>query len=194
MSMNSDQRDCQIEQIASYLDGELDTAACLLFEGHVKECSLCAAELAGQRRLLGTLDSVLSRGSDLPLPTNFARIVATHAESDMSGMRERRERGRALRLCVLLAAASLALLGVATREFVFNFVLAVGRPIATVFDLVWTTIGDAVTGFTVISRVLTKSFLRGSQLGALLGFVLLALAVLLLSRLIASYHRTRFSE
>jgi anti-sigma factor RsiW len=194
MSMNNEQRDCQIEQIASYLDGELDTAARLVFESHIKECSLCAAELAGQRRLLGALDSVLSRGSDLPLPTNFARIVATNAESDMSGMRERREGGRALRLCAVLAATSLALLGLATRVFVFNLVLTVGRPIAAVFDLVWTTIGDAVTSFTVILRVLGKSFLPGSQLEGLLGFALLALAVLLLSRLIASYHRTRFIE
>lgn len=194
MSVNNPQRDCQIEQIASYLDGELDTAARLVFEAHIGECLLCAAELAGQRRLLGALDSVLSRGSDLPLPTNFARIVATNAESDMSGMRERREGGRALRLCALLALAALALLGMATRVFVFNFVLTVGRPIAAVVDLAWTTIGDALTGFTVISRVLGKSLLPGSQLEGLFGFVLLALAVLLLSRLIVSYHRTRFIE
>ena len=62
------------------------------------------------------------------------------------------------------------------------------------FDLVWTTIGDAVTGATVISRVLSKSFLPGSQLEGMLGFALLALAALLLSRLIASYHRTPFIE
>jgi hypothetical protein len=188
--MNTDQRECQIEQIASYLDGELDGTASLLFEGHVKECSCCARELAEQRRLLGALDSVLSRTSDLPLPTNFARIVATHAESDMSGMRERSERGRALLLCAILAVASLALLGVATRAYVFNFVRKIGRPIAVVLDLSWTTSYDAVTGLTVISRVLSKSFVPGS----LAGFLLLALAVLLLSRLIGSYHRTRLIE
>jgi hypothetical protein len=188
--MNNDQRDCQLEQIASYLDGELDSAASSLFEGHVRECSRCASELGEQRRLLGALDSVLSRSSDLPLPKNFARIVATHAESDMSGMRERGERGRALRLCAILAAASLALLGVATRAYVFNFVRKIGRPIAVVLDLFWNTIYDAVTGLAVISRVLSKSFVPGS----LAGFLLLALAVLLLSRLIASYHRTRLIE
>lgn len=192
--MNTDQRDCQIEQIASYLDGELDHAACLLFEAHLKECARCANELTGQRRLLGALDSVLSSGSDLPLPKNFARIVATHAESDMSGLRERREHGRALQLCALLAAASLTLLGVAARAYVLNFALAVGRPITAVFDLVWTTIYDAATSFAIISRVLSKTFAPGSQLDGLLAFILLALAVLLLSRLIASYHRTRFIQ
>ena len=188
--MNTDQRDCQIEQIASYLDGELDSAASLLFEGHVKECSRCAAELGEQRRLLGALDSVLSRSSALPLPRNFAHVVATHAESDMSGMRGRRERGRALRWCAILAAASFALLGVATRAYVFNFMRKIGRPIAVVLDLFWTTIYDAVTGLAVISRVLSKSFVPGS----LAGFLLLALAVLLLSRLISNYHRTRLID
>lgn len=192
MSMNTDQRDCQIEQIASYLDGELDHAECLLFETHLKECSCCAAELAGQRSLLGALDSVLSTGSDLPLPKNFARIVATHAESDMSGLRERSEHGLALRLCAVLAAASLALLGVAARAYVIGFVLAVGRPVTAVFGLVWTTFYDAATGFTIISRVLSKSFAPGSQVEALLAFILLAFAVLVLTRLIANYHRTRF--
>jgi anti-sigma factor RsiW len=187
-----DQRDCQVEQIASYLDGELDHAECLLFEAHLKECSSCAAELSGQRSLLGALDSVLSTGSDLPLPKNFARIVATHAESDMSGMRERSEHRRALRLCAVLVAASLALLGVAARTYVISLVLGVGRPITAVFDLVWSTIYDAATGFTIISRVLSKSFAPGSQVEGLVAFFLLALAVLLLSRLIASYHRTRF--
>lgn len=194
MGMNTDERDCQISQIACYLDGELDSVECLLFEAHIKECSLCAAELTGQRRLLGALDSVLSASSDLPLPKNFARIVATHAESDMSGLRERSEPGRALRLCALLVVASLALLGLAARAYVFDFALAIGRPITAVFDLVWTSIYDAATSFTIVSRVLSKGFLPGSPLEGLLAFILLALAVLLLSRLISSYHRTRFIE
>jgi len=161
-----------------------------MFEGHLKECARCAAQLGEQRRLLGALDSVLSRSSDLPLPQDFARIVATRAESDMSGMRERGERGRALRLCAILAAAAMALLGVATRAHVLNFVRKIGRPIAAVLDLLWATIYDAVTGLAVISRVLSKSFVPSS----LAGFLMLALAVLLLSRLIWSYHRTRFIE
>src|SRR6267142_439926 len=109
MERMNTQRECQIEQIAAYLDGELDDALGSRFEAHIRECSTCGAELIEQRRLLCALDSVLSRGSELPLPTNFARIVAARAESDMSGVRERCEHGRALRLCLILAAASFAL-------------------------------------------------------------------------------------
>src|SRR5436189_3533035 len=113
-SMNTQQRDCHSEHIAAYLDGELPDAPQLLFEAHIKECSDCSAELLEQRRLLCALDSALSRGPNLPLPKNFARIVAARAESDMSGVRERREHGRALRLCLMLASGAFALLGVAT--------------------------------------------------------------------------------
>lgn len=194
MTVNTEMRDCQSEQIAAYLDGELDDAARLPFEAHLKECSACGAELVEQRRLLCALDSVLSRGSDLPLPANFARMVAAHAESDMSGVREHREHGRALRLCVLLTVASLALLGVAARVLVFGFARNLGRLVAAVFDLVWTTSYDAVTGLRVLSRVLSKGFIPDSQLVSVLGFLLLALAVLLLSHLITSYHRTRLIE
>ena len=193
-SMNTYQRDCQIEQIAAYLDGELNDAPRLLFESHVIECSDCSAELFEQRRLLCALDSALSSGSDLPLPKNFARIVAARAESDMSGVRERREHGRALRLCLLLGAGAFALLGVATSAFILNFARRIARPVSTVADLVGTTVYDAVTGLSVISRVLTRDFVPGSNLVGFLEFFFLALAVFLLSRLIANYHRTHLIE
>ena len=184
-----DQRDCQTDEIASYLDNELDGAALTQFEGHLGVCARCRDELSDQRRLLGTLHAALNQTSELSLPTNFAHVVAVNAESDMRGVRARREHGRALRLGALLAFASLALLGVATRTYVLGFARAAWRPFAIVLDLVWTTMYDAVTGLIVISRVISKGIFPESQLVGLLGFLLLALAILLLSRLITSYHR-----
>ena len=139
-----DQRNCQTDQIASYLDDELDDAALITFEAHLKECFHCKAELAEQRGLLGTLNSAFGHGSDLKLPGDFARIITAHAESDMSGVRGHREHQRALRWCAILSAASLALLGVTTRAYVVGVVRAVGRPVSVVLDLTWTTIYDAV--------------------------------------------------
>jgi anti-sigma factor RsiW len=188
------ERNCQIELIGSYLDDELDAAALAQFEAHLKDCVRCKAELAEQRRLLGTLDSFLNHASSLSLPTNFARVVAAHAESDMSGVRKRKEPGRALRLCALLALASLAFLGMAARGFVFDSARKVGRPLAVVIEMVWNTSYDAITGLMVISRVVSRSFLPASHLVGLLGFLLLMMAVLLLSHLIASYHRTSLIE
>jgi len=194
MNMNSDQRDCQGEQIAAYLDGELDDAVRLLFEAHARECPDCGIQVAEQRRLLCQLDLVLSRGSDLPLPINFAQIVTAHAQSDMSGVRRRGEHGRAFRICVILAAASLALLGVAARTLVVNFARSVVRPVSVIFDLLWTTVYDAVSGLAIVSRVLSQGLVPNSRLEGTLEFVLLALGVLLLSRLIAGYHRTRLVQ
>jgi hypothetical protein len=53
----------------------------------------------------------------------------------------------------------------------------------------WTAFYDAAVSVTVISRVVSrKVFFESGNFGVLL--VLLALAVLLLSRLISNYHRT----
>jgi predicted anti-sigma-YlaC factor YlaD len=193
-SNNTHQGDCPSEQIAAYLDGELNEAPRLLFEAHLRECSGCSTELLEQRRLLCALDSVLSSGADLPLPKNFTRIVAARAESDMSGVRERREHRQALRLCLILGAAAFALLGMATSEFIFSLALRIARSVATVADLAGTSFYDALTGLSVISRVLSRDFVPGSSFTAILDFFLLALAVFLLSRLIANYHRTRLIE
>src|SRR3989442_445627 len=126
MNASTDNLFCQSEQIAAYLDGELDGNSSTLLENHLKECSRCAAELTEQRQLLCAFDSALEQSGELPLPKDFAQIVAVHAESDMSGVRKRAEHKRALRYCAVLAAASFALLGATAGNLVFG----VGRAIA----------------------------------------------------------------
>ncbi|HXD31399.1 MAG TPA: zf-HC2 domain-containing protein [Pyrinomonadaceae bacterium] len=189
-----DQSNCQIDQIASYLDDELDGVALSQFKAHLIECPRCRAELADQQRLLGTLNAALTNKSELSLPPNFARVVAAHAESDMSGMRTSTEHRRAFQWCAILAVASVALLGVAARTYLANLLRTVARPASIAVDLVWTTIYDAVTGLVVISRVISKGFVPGSSLVRLFGFLLLGFAVLVLSRLISNYHRTRLID
>jgi predicted anti-sigma-YlaC factor YlaD len=194
MKASTDNLVCQSEQIAAYLDGELDGNSSTLLEEHLKECSRCTAELTEQRQLLCAFDSALGQSGELPLPKDFAQIVAAHAESDMSGVRERAEHKRALGYCALLAAASLALLGAASSSLVFGVGRAIVHKVSGVFDLVWTTAYDAVAGMAVISRVVSKGFIPPSHVAGFVVSLLLVLAVVLLSRLIASYHRTRLSE
>jgi hypothetical protein len=194
MSASTNKCGCQSEQIAAYLDGELDDSACAQLEAHHEECSPCATELTEQRRLLCAFDSALGQGGELPLPKDFARIVAAHATSDMRGVRDRAEHKRALRYCALLALASFALLGAASTTLVFGVGRAFVNRIGGVFDLVWMTVYDAVAGMTVVLRVVSKRFVPESHLAGFVAFLLLALAVVLLSRLIASYHRARFVD
>jgi len=194
MSATNDKLNCQGDQIAAYLDGELDDIVGALLEEHLRQCPTCSAELAEQRLLLRTLDSTFCRASSLPLPTDFARVVAARAESDMSGVRDRHENRLALRLCVGLAFTAFVLMGVASSKVV----LGVGRrlfgQVAGVFDLVWTTMYDAVAGLMIVSRMLGKGFIPGSLLTGFVALLLLGIALLLLSRLIANYHRTRLIE
>lgn len=194
MNASNNKLSCQRDQIAAYLDGELDAVVCALLEEHLKLCSACSAELADQRLLLCTLASTFGSASNLPLPTDFARLVAARAESDMSGVRDRREHRLALRLCAALAITAFALLGVASSKVVLHFVGQLIGHVAGVFDLGWTAAYDAVAGLTIVSRMLSKVFIPGSLLVGLIVFLLLGLVLLLLSRLIAHHNRTRLVD
>ncbi|CAN5778570.1 MAG: hypothetical protein H0T77_15135 [Pyrinomonadaceae bacterium] len=186
--MNNGNQLCQEEQIAAYLDGELDAFAGALFEQHFLECRLCNAELNAQRLFLRELDAALTLAPDLPVPSNFAQIVAARAESDMSGVRDGGEHKRALRFCVILALASFALLGAAASKAVVFSGRTVANQIFGLFGLLWTTLADAVMGLTVISRVISGGLIAESPFAGLAA-LLLALGVVLLSILISSYHK-----
>jgi len=179
---------CQGEQIAAYIDGELDTSANELFEQHLVECRACNAELNAQRLFMCELDATLTQAPDLPVPSNFAQIVAARAESDMSGVRDGREHKRAFRFCLILAFASFALLGAAAGKAVFFGGRTAANQIFGIFGLVWTTLYDAAVGLAVISRVISDGLVPESPFAGLAALVL-ALAIVLLSILISSYHR-----
>ena len=189
-------RACPREEIAAYLDGELDADARSVFETHLKECHTCSAELQEQRRLLCALDFALgARDGGLPLPQNFAQIVAAHAESDVSGVRGRKESARALRLCGGLALLSFILLGGASlNASVLVPLKAFARYALSVFGLVWSALYDAGTGVAVILRALARRFIFEPQPLSLLALLLFVIALALLPRLIANYHRRQITE
>jgi hypothetical protein len=183
------------EEIAAYLDGELATAlARTEFEQHVKECSVCAAQLREQKQLLCTLDFALggaNSSSSWPMPpANFARVVTAHAQSDMRGMRAPTEHKRALLLCAALGVVAAALLigGATGGESVVVSVRAIMKPLATIMGFFWHTLYNAGTGLVVISRVSAHLLFESRPLG-LFGSLLLVVALGLLPRLIISYHR-----
>ncbi|HEX7999203.1 MAG TPA: zf-HC2 domain-containing protein [Pyrinomonadaceae bacterium] len=189
---------CQSEEIAAYLDGELEAHAVALFEEHVSECASCAAELLEQRRLLCTLDFALHEHqlSELQLPKNFSEIVIAHAQSGNLGSlrREPAERGRALRLCLALAIASFALLGgAALSESVLKPVGLVVRHAGTLFGFIGRALYDFGAGVAIIARGVGGHTIFESQLLTPLVFLLLLVALVLLSRLISSYHRTHIT-
>ena len=185
--------DCRTEDVAAYLDGELSGAASESFEAHLKTCARCTTELRTQRQLLCTLDLAFSERS-FELPRNFSRIVAAHAESDLSGMRKKSERRRAFQLCALLALLAFALLGAASGALVFQPARSFLRLAGSLLDLVWRALYDAGTGAAVIVRLVGRALILAPYGSGLFLVLLFVIAIALLPRLIANYHRTKIIE
>ena len=193
MEDSADNR-CQLEDVAAYLDGELTGVALDAFEQHVRSCAGCAVELRTQRQLLCTLDVAFNDARSFHLPNNFARVVTAHAENDLTGMRNRRERQRALQLCAVLALVSFGLLGAATRAIVFDPLRSFFRVTRVLVDLVWQATSEAASSAAVLIRVIGRAILL-AQTGSRFFFVLaFLLSICFLSLLIANYHRAQIIE
>ena len=169
--------------VAAYLDRELDASASAGFEAHAAACAACAALLLEQRRLLCLLDAAFDETFEqrVPLPPDFTRAVKARAQTDMSGVRERVEGVRAVKICAALSALSLAILGVAA----FGPILNAARAAGSFLGVAGRTAADAGAGAGVILGA-------GGGLSVAATLILLAVcvgALLLLLRLISSYHR-----
>lgn len=188
-----EQKICQRNLIAAYVDGELSEVATVIFEQHVEDCVECRAELRAHRLFVCELDAVMTDKFELPVPDNFSKVIAVRASSDLRGVRSRAEHRKAIVICVVLALTGFGLLGATARDSVF---VLIGKFLTSVFSIgafVSNTIYDAVAGLVVISRVLGHKFVVGSgSFGVLL--VVLAVGILILSRLISNYHRSGATE
>lgn len=186
------QKICQKNLIAAYVDGELSDVASAIFEQHVEDCAECRAELRAHRVFVCELDAVLTGEVDIPVPANFSKVIATRARSDMRGVRTAAEHKKAIAICVVLALLGFGLLSATARDNVFA---VIGRFVAGVFSLasfVGGIVYDAIRGFVVISRVLGQKIVDESSFAVVL--MVLGAGVLLLSRLIYDYHRTGATE
>lgn len=185
---------CETEKIAAFIDGDLEPSERTAFEEHIGHCCRCTSELQDQRLFMRELDSALAGSYKLAVPANFARVVAVHAESDMRGVRDRKEHARALQFCVILGLAAFALLGITSSKVVILGAQTLASKTIGILGFFGTTIYDAAVGFTVIARVLSGGLIADSRLAGLTALVVVAFAIGLLSLLIFHYHRTRLSE
>ena len=183
---------CETTLIAAYVDGELDEDLELRFEEHVQSCEPCRVELRLHRLFICELDATLTE-TEMPMPRDFSRIIATRATTDMRGVRTRAENRKALGICMILALIGFALLGATARETIF---LVAGKFVTTVIGLVGfaaTAVYETVAGLAVISRVLSRKIIvESGSLGPMI--VVLAVAIVLLTRLLSKYHRTSATE
>ena len=187
------QKVCETYLIAAYVDGELEEDRTRQFEEHLTACAPCRDELRAYRVLVCEIEAAWTGSADIPVPADFSRRVATRAISDMSGVRTRSENRKALVICVILLLTGFALIGSRARDGLFTLAQ---KFIATSFGIITflaAALYDTVAALVVILRVLSrKVIIESSSLVPLL--VLLAVAVLILSRLISNYHRPGATE
>jgi hypothetical protein len=189
--MTSDNKICQSDQIAAFVDDELGPAARLAFEQHVLVCNSCAAELRAHRSFMWELDTALADRFDLEVPPDFAKVVAVHAENDMRGVRDRAEHRRASRYCIILGLVAFALLGVASSRAFLASVQSFLKATLGIISLFGKTIYDAMAGFSVLARVFRRGLIGNAGLADIVALLLFLLAIALLTFLISRYHRTR---
>ncbi len=177
----------QVVSAAAYLDGELDTEASSLFEQHTRDCADCSDSLLEQRRLLCLLDTAFDDTFEksVTLPADFTRVVRARAQTDMSGVRGRGERARALKICAALAAVTCLLLGAAVVAPVVNAL----RSAAGVAGVAGHAAADAGAGAGVIMRAVGGRFVAGSEPLQALQWIVFVGALVLLLCLISRYHR-----
>jgi putative zinc finger protein len=185
---------CQLEDVAAYVDGELAGNALADFEAHLRSCKACAEELLTQKQLLCTLDVAFNDSRSFELPHEFSRVVTARAESDLSGVRRKRERRRALKLCAALAVASFALMGAAARGLVIDPLRSIFRVANILLDFAGHAALDLAETVTVFVRVFTRAiFFAPHGIGVMFLIALLS-SILLLPFLIARYHRAQIVE
>src|SRR4030095_15304414 len=131
---------CERNLFAAFVDGELDTDLTLLFEDHLDSCAECRAELRAHRLFVCELDAAMLESAEIPVPDNFSRMVAARAASDMRGVRTRSENRKALTICAVLAFVGFVLLGATARKSLFQFAESF---VATLFGLVSFVAGSA---------------------------------------------------
>ena len=191
--VKAQQKICQKNLIAAYVDGELSGVATAIFEQHVEDCSECRAELRAHRLFVCELDAVLTGKVEIPVPKDFSKVIAIRARSDMRGLRTSSENRKAIAICVVLALTGFGLLGATARDSVFALAGKFVSGIVSLGGFVSGTAYDAVAGLVVISRVLGHRIVSETRSFAVV-LVIFAAGVLILSRLISDYHRAGATE
>lgn len=174
--MTGFEKKCPVEDIAAYIDGELDAAREVEIEAHFAACEHCKFELNLQKRFLCNVSSGLRHESDIDLPHDFARKVAVNAESLVSGLRRPRERFNAVFICAGLALFALFALGGEATDL-FSLAYGLFEKVAAVGSLAGQVLYSFFVGVVIILRTVATGVTVGVT--ALLAFAAICVAAAL---------------
>lgn len=184
---------CPRTEIAAYIDGELSAPEEMSLELHFAVCSQCAAEFNGQKKLLSAIDFALDEKADFELPADFTKKVVITAESNVTGLRRREERFRALFLCTLLFLLIIAGLGNET-DAVFSTFKIFAEQIFAVAGFAVHLVFDIAIALTTILRLIGGQFVY-SPTFAVLGFgAFLIFSVYVIFRFLSLFDRSKNLE
>ena len=152
---------CPANEIASYIDGELDATREFELEAHFAGCGICSEELNQQKQFLCALNSSLGNEKEIELPPDFARLIVTNAESSVSGLRRPRERFNALFICAGLLLFVLFALGAEAGK-VFGGFGSVVEQIAAIGNFFGHLMYAFGVGTMIVLRSIGSQFLFGT--------------------------------
>ncbi|MEJ7846997.1 MAG: zf-HC2 domain-containing protein [Pyrinomonadaceae bacterium] len=175
---------CPSGEISAYIDGELSLADELNLEEHLSVCSICVAELNGQKTFLSALSSSLEQEKEFELPKNFTKTIVATAESTVTGLRRPRERFSAVLICTALFLFILPALGSDSESLPAVFGIALEK-VAAVGAFVWrlmfsVSLGAAVIARSVASQIFFSSYISFLLFSGLFGFSLFACSRMIL--------------
>ncbi len=175
MKMRANNMFCPTDEIASYIDGELDAAREREVDAHFAECAACSDELNLQKQFLRNLESSLKQEGDVVLPADFTRKVVANAESTVSGLRRPRERFNAIFICAGLMFFILFALGTDAGR-VLGGAGAVVDQIATVGSFFGHFIYSFFLGVMIVVRTCATQ-IRPDALAAVVIAVLMVISI-----------------
>ena len=164
--------ECPTDEIAAYIDGDLDPSCEFEIEAHFAGCEICSHELNQQKQLLCGLNSSLKHEKDIELPANFTRLIVANAESTVSGLRRPRERYNAIFICAGLFLFVLFGLGAEAGK-VFDGVYGFFGQIAIVGGFFGHLIYSVFIGVVIVLRSFASQFQFDVVLAALVAAFLM---------------------
>jgi anti-sigma factor RsiW len=157
MNLQTNNFACPSDEIAAYIDGELDPPRELELDLHFSQCETCSGELNLQKQFLNELDAKLRDRSDINLPADFTKTIVANAESTVSGLRRPREQFNALFICAGLFLFALFALG-ADAGRIFSGFAAVFEQIVAVGGFFAHLVYSIFLGMSIVVRSLAAQF------------------------------------
>ena len=156
---NNSSNDCAT--LNEYLDGEMPVLERSAFEAHAEECDDCRIEIELHREIENAAHEIV-------LPKDFSKVVAATAESQVAGLRKRKERKVTLAIIAALSIVLLTAVGANLGSLLSVFVFGIEK-IGAVFLVAGTFILNLILGIMVIVKVAATQ-MHVSTLGLALVF------------------------